>query len=165
MSNVKMSELCDVPLTGEYKTTIFGKGFYISSGSILVNCPAIGEGVLTAINSYDSNQELIADLQRKVAWFEKFACKTCGGAGSVGTPPDDYYDCPDCVQPFNKMERDFKLLRKELTNIADWGTEFINADDLDDEEDRASAQSNFNDAIISAYKALAATAKGQQCQT
>ena len=71
----------------------------------------------TAINSHDSNQELIADLQRKVAWFEKFACKTCGGAGSVGTPPDDYYDCPDCVQPFNKMERDFKLLRDALESM------------------------------------------------
>lgn len=68
----------------------------------------------TAINSYDSNQELIADLQRKVAWFEQFACKTCGGAGSVGMPPDDYYDCPECVQPHSKKERETKELIAKL---------------------------------------------------
>lgn len=49
-------------------------------------------------------QQQVSDLERKVAWLEKFTCKTCGGVGSVGSPPDDYYDCPECVDRSNKHD-------------------------------------------------------------
>lgn len=97
-------------------------------------CKVIGVGpclvgsddrIICKVSEVPAMQKQISDLEHKVAWFEKFACKSCGGAGSVGTPPDDYYDCPDCVQPFNKMELDFKLLReaviaaKDLVNLVE----------------------------------------------
>ena len=33
-------------------------------------------------------------------------CNACGGTGSVGSPPDDYYDCPECVSRYNKIKAD-----------------------------------------------------------
>ena len=31
-------------------------------------------------------------------------CEMCGGDGCVGSPPDDYYDCPKCVEMNNKSD-------------------------------------------------------------
>jgi len=121
MSDVKMSECFSLPITtkasrdccDEWETLA-----YDSVGDFMFQLPddVCIDSVVTAINSYDSNQELIA-----------------------------------------KLQADNELLRKQLVNMVGWGADFMNVDDLDDEEDRASAQSNFNDAIISADKALEAT--------
>lgn len=100
-------------------------------------CKVIGVGpclvgsddrIICKVSEVPAMQQQVEELKRKLAWFEQFACKTCGGAGSVGTPPDDYYDCPDCVQPQEKKERETKalidkqaeqieLMRKTLINI------------------------------------------------
>lgn len=98
-----------------------------------------------------TTQQQISDLEHKVAWFETFACKACGGAGSVGTPPDDYYDCPQCVQPLNKMERDLKLLREALSGMVKGYCDLVNSGDSgrwDPEKDKE---------VIESRKALAAT--------
>lgn len=36
--------------------------------------------------------------------LRKHLCSTCGGAGFVGNAPDDYYDCPECLDRNNKHD-------------------------------------------------------------
>jgi rubrerythrin len=58
-------------------------------------------------------------------------CEKCGGAGFVGSPPDDYYDCPECKRANDKFEafiiekyNEF-LLNKYRLQLNDHGKEFL----------------------------------------
>ena len=53
-----------------------------------------------------------ADLSRQVKLNEHFACNMCGGIGVVGSPPDDYYDCPEC-KSFNDMKAELEAAKAE----------------------------------------------------
>jgi len=47
--------------------------------------------------------ELVADSFNR---FRASLCDTCGGYGSVGSAPDDYYDCPECTKRNNQIKAD-----------------------------------------------------------
>jgi hypothetical protein len=61
------------------------------------------------------------------------------------------------VDLVTKQAADIKMLRDAVENLVKSGCDFMNAEDLEDEEDQATMQSNFNDSLIKAEKALAAT--------
>jgi len=52
-----------------------------------------------------------AELERQQRLNEHFACKTCGGIGVVGSPPDDYYDCPKC-KSYEDLKAELEESRK-----------------------------------------------------
>lgn len=60
--------------------------------------------IICKVSEVPAMQENITRLEGEIKRYEYFSCKTCGGAGSVGSPPDDYYDCPECVDRSNKHD-------------------------------------------------------------
>lgn len=58
-------------------------------------------------------------LKRDLEHYERFACKTCGGSGYVGSPPDDYYSCPECNVPIQEMADELKKLKAERDALAE----------------------------------------------
>lgn len=52
-------------------------------------------------------------LERQIKLNEHFACETCGGTGVVGSPPDDYFDCPEC-KSFEQMKSENARLEEAL---------------------------------------------------
>jgi hypothetical protein len=77
------------------------------------------ESNVNAMAKDKAQQERITKLEADLKRYEHFTCKTCGGAGSVGNAPDDYYDCPECVQPFNEIERKLKAQDAEIIKLVD----------------------------------------------
>lgn len=51
---------------------------------------------------HEGQKKAVSDL----AALREHVCSTCGGVGSVGSPPDDYQDCPECVAPIQKLSDD-----------------------------------------------------------
>lgn len=92
----------------------------------------------TAIRSYYANKERIAELEANLSTaiaraenaesdfsaFRHRMCPICGGAGSVGNAPDDYYDCPECVGKWNKALREINMLRESLATIVTDGKSY-----------------------------------------
>ena len=56
-------------------------------------------------------------LKRDLEHYERFACKTCGGSGYVGSPPDDYYSCPECNVPIQQMADELRQIKSAIPQI------------------------------------------------
>lgn len=57
----------------------------------------------------------VFDLVRRLRdALEAELCPTCGGSGIQGWPPDDYYDCPECVSGPRRVERERDEARAAL---------------------------------------------------
>ena len=61
------------------------------------------------------------------------------------------------IELITKKDEQIKMLREALKRTLNTGVEFINSCDVDDEEDRATLETNFNNSLISAENALSAT--------
>lgn len=78
-----------------------------------------------AFESYRQDAESqLAHLRAKAAQdaetikkLEKCVCQTCGGSGTLGNPPDDYYNCPDCTGKWQRMHDE---LRQARETAAEW---------------------------------------------
>lgn len=114
--------------------------------TIPLNCDGISEfqAIDLAVSSFDANQEHIAKL-------ESMLCSTCGGIGCIGTPPDNYQDCSECVGPIQKLSDDNKRLRDAIQRISDISN---NATTFSDERDYYDAAC---DVLQLAEQALEAT--------
>lgn len=73
----------------------------------------------------------VQNLEAELARFHKLIehgllCGTCNGIGQVGSPPDDYYDCPDCISQHNKIKADAinDLISSKFTNVCIEGCEW-----------------------------------------
>lgn len=68
-------------------------------------------------------------------------------------------DCEVVAETINrhdKLTERVKVLEAALSNLVCCGIEFLDSSDMDDEEDQASIESNFNDSLIASSKALKA---------
>jgi hypothetical protein len=63
----------------------------------------------------------------------------------------------DAINSHDKLTEQNKMLREALARLTCWGAAFNNADELDDYEDVATVQSNFNDELINAESILEKT--------
>lgn len=57
---------------------------------------------------FEAAADEIGRLQRNSGYYESLVrnsliCDECGGSGFIGSPPDDYFDCPKCKSINNEI--------------------------------------------------------------